>query len=505
MKIGLFDPGMTHLHKVGLAGLYMSLKKLDENEFTDLGAWKLSPTAVEFEWNETPKPLFEKIVEKSFLVKNGMVDFKAHHGSGIGDLGKYLIHQSISTTFLQHGRHRDTEKKEEDVAFQFEDKTIFKTFKRLHSYNHQFLNKLNLFDKKDLFRKSTQIIGWLYPGGGVRHYAFQKETALLGTPVKILPLLFSVVSTLYFIVSKRQTDGKFDSRKGAAIIIPNVTDLEAYAKGYERYLNTPEVELYAEGLGDAGLKALMTLNIVDPTGAFKRLVTDSCLVITMGTVPWSTQQKTRTGIFPIKGINADQLNRFYAVNALFQNHRNINDKNRLVVLPSPCRGLFAENIATNRPWFLGFSEKVKSQKLAQKVFFERRKLHQMVHTAHWSNEAEQLLVEAVHIALRNRYGALAARAKEKNETVRFDREFEKIRTALMRVKNSQTMRAELADIFARGNINKTLQQNWKNILPLYTSDDWQRVRDLTLLALASYVGKGSDEVEKQIDTTDEEE
>ena len=64
----------------------------------------------------------------------------------------------------------------------------------------------------------------------------------------------------------------------------------------------------------------------------------------------------------------------------------------------------------------------------------------------------------------------------------------------MRVKNSQTLRAELADLFARGGVNKTLQENWREILPLFSGQDWQRSRDLALLGLASYAGKGTEQL-----------
>lgn len=70
-----------------------------------------------------------------------------------------------------------------------------------------------------------------------------------------------------------------------------------------------------------------------------------------------------------------------------------------------------------------------------------------------------------------------------------------MRTGLMRAKNAQTLRAELADLFARGGVNKVLQEKWQDILPIFSSHDWQRSRDLALLALASYAGKGAEHIE----------
>ena len=59
-------------------------------------------------------------------------------------------------------------------------------------------------------------------------------------------------------------------------------------------------------------------------------------------------------------------------------------------------------------------------------------------------------------------------------------------------------------MFARGRINKTLQKNWAELLPLFTGSDWQRARDLALLALASYMGKGAESIESRTGNTGEE-
>ena len=129
----------------------------------------------------------------------------------------------------------------------------------------------------------------------------------------------------------------------------------------------------------------------------------------------------------------------------------------------------------------------------------------MVESIPWPNETDKQFVEAVHDAIRSRYGALASRAKESGETIRFDREYERMRTGLMRAKNSETLRAELSDFFARGGSNKTLRQHWKDLLPLFSGADWQRARDLALFALASYAGKGVEQIETQANNAENEE
>lgn len=123
----------------------------------------------------------------------------------------------------------------------------------------------------------------------------------------------------------------------------------------------------------------------------------------------------------------------------------------------------------------------------------------------WNREEDQRFVEAVHTAIRNRYGALASRARKKGESIRFDREYESIRTSLMRAKNPRTLRAEIADLFARGGINQSLKDHWRELLELFTGEDWERARDLALLGLASYSGVGSQEVEINQEPMEDEE
>jgi CRISPR-associated protein Cas8a1/Csx13 len=148
---------------------------------------------------------------------------------------------------------------------------------------------------------------------------------------------------------------------------------------------------------------------------------------------------------------------------------------------------------------------MQSKQQAKIISYERGGLKNMADSIPWPNETDRKFVEAVHDAIRSRYGALASRAKESGETIRFDREYERMRTGLMRAKNSETLRAELSDLFARGGSNKSLRQHWKELLPLFTGVDWQRARDLALFALASYAGKGVEQIETQAENAENEE
>ncbi len=494
----LSDPGMTHLHKVGLAGLYMTLKKLPEKDFQEFGEWNLFSDRIEFSWKKTPKDFFSPILEKSFqLDSKGLIDFYAHKDHPMGDETRILLHNIIMGTYLQHGSSRKAEKKATEIVIPFEEKEAIYSYKIVKSYNHQTKYTMDAFDKKGNFKEKVSIKNWLLPGGGVRHVQYSIDSELTSSPENVLPLLYAPVATIYFYIRAKSLDGKYDNRKSTALVFPKIKDLSEYQKNYIRYIQAPAESLYVGDVGDAALKALLITNLWGKE-VLENSETNSCLVQVMGNVGWNKQQKCRTSSFYIKNIDAHKLNSFVVAYRFFGNARFFSEKNqKLFIRVSSIRALIADNILANTYWYRNFSHLMRSSQLTKLIHFEKKGLTDMVQEENiWCEASDKLMVESIHVALRNRYGALAERAKKSNEKPNFEREFERIRTSLMRTKNASTLRAELADIFARGGINKSLQKNWQKILPLYAGSDWQRAKDLALLALASYSGKGSESVEK---------
>jgi CRISPR-associated protein Cas8a1/Csx13 len=494
LSLGLFDPGMTELHRVGLAGLYMTLKSLDAKKYEDIGSWELSSRRVNLYWKGKPSEFFNTLVGEAFGISSkGLIRFRAHRGHPMGDAEILHLHEALRLTFLQHGKNRKEAKQAKGLQFDYQEKTIHRSVKPVSWYRNQDAAKLILSKSGDKLVKSVELAGWCFPGGAVRHNEYSSSTLLSSPLCLFVPAAFAPVASLYFTISHRDKDGRPDKRLKAAIVLPHITDLEEYSKCYTRFLSSPLRRLHVDSLGDAGLMGLMLLNLKG--NMLGELGIESCTVMTFGSIPWSKQQKTRTGMRRIVGVNVGQMNLFAHALASLDNNVVLNKDGGLWIQTSPIRGLIAENIAAGREWFQNFHELMTSQTLARRVSWQRKGLNEMATQLQWDQEADQRLVESVHQALRNRYGAMAKRAQEKGEAPQFGREFERIRTSLMRAKNAQTMRSELADLFARGGLNKSLQQCWLRLLPLFTGDDWQRARDLALLALASYVGQGAETIE----------
>ena len=119
----------------------------------------------------------------------------------------------------------------------------------------------------------------------------------------------------------------------------------------------------------------------------------------------------------------------------------------------------------------------------------------------WDEEGEALIVKAVLKAMSMRYAQIADENKSNSKAMsnRMDRFREKLRLDLAGSKTASHVRFALTDLFSRGGNNAVLRDGWQQILPVLRKD-WQLARDLGLLALASYSGKGADEQPESIPT-----
>ena len=78
VELKLFGPGMTSLHKAGLAGLFMTLRSFEEsNRKIDGLSWELLPDKVRLCWQkEKPHEAFNELVQESFKSdKDGFCHF----------------------------------------------------------------------------------------------------------------------------------------------------------------------------------------------------------------------------------------------------------------------------------------------------------------------------------------------------------------------------------------------------------------------------------------------
>lgn len=511
MTIDLFAPGMTTLHRVGVAGLAMTLPVLETDQaaarLRALGRWEISDRSVTLHWQGDGQDFFKELFAQSFrLTDRGLIWFPAL-GDPLGQIGEAVVlHNALLNTFLQHPKSRGSKGRPVDsVVVEVNDEPFVVRFQPLTRYMHQRAGVRP--------GQSFEVAGWLYPGGIVRHVQAGTNTALRGSrrhatalseePARALALLYATVGAVYFQVHRRQEG----VRPEFCLVLPDVTDLLAYADLRRAFLRQGIARLQVAGVAEAAARVLIALEV---HGMLRAGAGARCEVVGFGTVPWSNQQKTRVRRFGVSATGGRDLRAYrLATNAL---------PPRLATgAPDPKTGaarhwwvvpqvpdLVAENIVQGQPWWRGFAamwQRVRDTADRRRrdlaLVDERRGLQQMVNDGRTMPDGpEARLVRACQEAWRRRLGALGERARSQGTP--FDRlaarEYERVRISFARCKNAAMLRQTLTDFWARAGSLPELQESWPEVLPLL-GDRWRDGRDLALLALASYKPRDRDEAE----------
>ncbi|MDJ0742541.1 MAG: type I-MYXAN CRISPR-associated Cas8a1/Cmx1 [Xenococcaceae cyanobacterium MO_167.B27] len=485
IELRLSDPGMTMLHRVGIAGLYMTLKVLAKRYPTLKSRqgnfkWVLTNKGISLNWKGNDYEALEWLFSESFQISNdGLISL-----TGLEFLSweaQLAIHIGIKNTFLQHNHFF----KSAGYAAEYltiDNLKVAIEYKKAKSYAHQRFAEKLCDENNRLSKEKIGIKGWLYPGTAIKHYAFKTETHFTETIERTLALVFAPVACFYFITPKSYLH---DTKSQYSLVVPDVTDLELYARQRQK-LNTWNIEqFYTSGSSDASFRLLTqqaTLHFVQQNN-FKR-----CQVVTFGQTQWTSFQKVRKGV---EIINiTDQIIHNYQLCDRYFNNRVVEWEEGNFVAASIIRELITENLARGFPWWHNFAHAVRSKDLYKLVSYEREGLQEMVKNADWDEEAQKLFVKACHEALLKIYGKLYSRAKE-GEYAQIERENERIRSGLIRCQNSEDFRHFMtANFWTKGGNISILAEYWEELMPLTTKPkNWKLARDLALLALASYKPK----------------
>ena len=515
IELSLSDPGMTMLHRAGVAGLYMTLKALAKRYPTIKSRqgnfkWVLSNKGITLSWKGNDYEALDWLFSESFQISSdGLISLTGLQSpSGETQLA---IHLGIKNTFLQHNQFFKSAGDATEYLT-IDNLAVAIDYKKVKSYAHQKyaeqlcqIEKLNfkrIFHKLRLFilthhtligilfildvrqggnlqQGTVGIRGWLYPGATVKHYAYKKETQFTETIERAIALLYASIACLYFISPKSRLH---DLKTQYCLVIPDITNLELYARQRQKLNGWNYQQFLASGYSDAGFRLLTqqaTLRINQQIN-IKR-----CQVITFGQTQWTRFQKIRKNVEVIE-INVKIIQNYRLCDRYFS-ERVVEWEEDNFIVPSIIRELITENLARGLPWWHNFTHAVRSNKLFNFINYERKGLQAMVKNADWDEQAQILFIKACHQALYQIRGKLSSRATE-NEYVQYERENERIRSGLIRCQNSEDFRHFMtANFWSKGGNISILADYWEELMPLTTKpNNWKLSRDLALLALASY-------------------
>jgi CRISPR-associated protein Cas8a1/Csx13 len=517
---------MSPLHRAGLGGLACTLKFIEREvhagrlkESQTPGApwqegkppWEISPITVTLRFGkpENAKEFLRRLFGIAFALEHGLISTPGAYDPVPGLPVRALLHQGITLTFLQHGRVRTLAKTETVCDYQPEGeggKTLQVEYKKCSFYKHQAGWKDLVDSRGRLEAKAIEVVGPISPGAVVRHVAFTGNTKIQEDAAHVLPLYFSLVGCLALPIN----------RGSGVLIIPEVDDLLRFCQ--VRPSMTPQTvrDCQISNASDAALQAQLRVRL-------KRVVHDNelpgCHGVEFRPTPWASQQKSRVRTTFVSPGAERQLDVFAAamqdlrpriVARQVVKTRGKGKRKEPVArtewfwADSIVRPLIADNLAYGRRWYEGFVGLMtqidpvnKKRPIRERLSFEKKGLRDMIETSAWQDRGEATVVRAVHEAMRRRFGQIAE--ENKNNPVarknRWQREYDRWRLAFAGAKTANQFRHSLCDLLSRAGINPVLQQDWQEVLPLLAGDCWQLVRDLALLALASYTGTGPEDAE----------
>lgn len=507
MTIALSDPGMGVLHRVGLAGLWMTLDAangelaskppgVDAENLRASGTWTLTPNSVSLSWDGDGKAFFRALFDYAYPVDDsiGMLHFRAFGDPLASPSDAFATHRAMLMTFLQHPQSRkaETGKETSSIQISIDGETDLLSLRRTTSHAFKTAPYSPI--------KSDTVAGWLVPGGAERHVGHGGSSRLSETPKGMLALRFAPVGCLFSLVrSKSRAEV---SRTETSLVIPDVTDLEEYGR-VRRFLRTQTrtPDIYVAGPNAAAMRLLLAELSISTA---RRNRTRGCEVVTYGNVAWSKQQRTRVGVLHIGPQPVDAIRAFETIRRHLPPRRVVRKATAEDTDPGAWYSVpqipefAASNLLANRPWWLGFGSLLTDTVRRTEVLaWERKGLNAMVNDPGLmaSGEPATAFVRACHEAWRRRQGQLGERARTQslNFSDLIGREYDRLRISFSRCKTQSEFRRTITDFWARGGAQPELREHWTAILPFITHPRrWEEGRDLALLAIASYAGQSTD-------------
>ena len=539
LTMTLFAPGMTAIHRAGLGGLACTLQAMERQNEDDLllrtnklpgpvadgvYPWDITDDAVTLRFGKPThaRDYLKKLFAFAFsITPSGLIYLPGQHRSKpSSDAILTALQSGFTLTFLQHGRVRALAKDVTSVSYDFAGDgvpSLVLEYKKCSGFKHQGCWEKLVGTDGSLVAGTITVDGPISPGTVIRHVAFTSHTGAEDPPERMLPLYFAMVGCLSLPVN----------RGVAALIVPAVENLLEFL--YDRPAMTPSTVMDCQiaNAADAAFRAQVHLRESPRRKAETRRrarqsmagsAIPACYAMTFTPTPWASQQKSRVATIHVPSGDDAVLDRYQL--ALLHlaprivtrtvresigrgKRKTTTERRESFRLDSIVRPLVAENLALGLKWYAGFVNLMTKKNPAtgkpyrDHLHFETKELHAMIaETKMWDQGGEQLVVEAIHQAMRQRMAQIRSETDGDTSKVlsqatknRWDRFRERLRLSLCGAKKEGDVRFALMDLFSRAGNIPALRGGWHHVLPVIRQD-WRLARDLGLLAHASYAGKG---------------
>ncbi|MCA1994401.1 MAG: type I-MYXAN CRISPR-associated Cas8a1/Cmx1 [Coleofasciculus sp. S288] len=479
-SLSLFDPNTLLPHRAGIAGLAIALSAIEPEDA--LIHWEISEDTVSLSWKCSDKEALEWLVQQAYQIQDG---FLVASSLNLSPQGRYTFSQGVLKTFLQHSRQRTLDKTPTQIAIPVEEnqpEIQLQFWKLLDCY---YLRELKgAFNSKGKFNAEIPIKGHHLPG--------LVECFVNGeykeSPTGFMALLFLPLACSYY----QLTDRRY------ALVIPEITNLLAWIHRRQQLSSRSYKDFRSPGASEAGLRLLLE---EWTTEDLKQHRVNYCEVYQLGKQPWDGNQSgLKQAVYCVQASDT-VLAIYQSAIALFKPKLRVTDKGESWLALSKVLPWIAENLVAGCAWYAGFYEFRTANDI-----YERKGLVSM--TEHLQPH-ERVLFDAVQGAFSNYLRGQFKFRKDKvqrelTQKERFD-EFEsstdKVVYLLQRPSTQQDFATALVKFLSRSR-SKGARGVGREIYSWIHGSEWRKARDLAMLAVATYQGKGKDGV-PEVTHTDE--
>ena len=460
-RLSLFDPNTLLPHRAGIAGLALALS--DINPEDALIKWDISENAVDLNWECSDKEALEWLVQQTYQIEDGLLVVRSLK---LSPQGKYAFSQGLVSTFLQHSQQRTLEKIPVPIPIMVEDnqpEIILSCRKLINCY---YLREFKgVFNSKGKFNSAIPIKGHHVPG--------LVECFVNGeyqeSPTGFLALLFLPLACSYYLMM----NGRY------ALVIPEVTNLNAWIKRRQQQASRSYRDFRSPSAGEAGLRLLLEEHTISNLNQHK---INYCEVYQLGKQPWNMQQTgLKQSIYRIHASN-NILAIYQSAVALFEAKVRVTDKGESWLALSKVLPWIAENLVARSAWYSGFYEFRKANDI-----YERKGLVLM--TENFLQQHEKKFFDAVQGAFSNYLSGQIKQANRQDRPLDYGQVTDKVIYRLQRPNTQQEFAKALVDFLSQFR-SKASAGIGKEIYAWIHGAEWRKVRDLSLLAVATYQGKG---------------
>ena len=516
LKLSIFDSNTLLFHRTGIAGLALALSVINPDNVPFF--WEVTEDTVNLSWDSektSDRDAILSLMQQTYRIQDGYLYVPALN---LDRQGKYTFSEGVARSFLQHGSQRIQDKNSVNLTFLVDegqpeishsfqkleecyfarDEVCFKARKKIYDealakyekdkleYDKEkkngktdkkkpkkprlkqpFAGLEEAFNTKGKFEAEISVKGSNLPGlvECFAHGYYQES------PEGWLALLFLPLACSYYQL--------FGYR--SAVVIPEVKNISEWVKRRQNYSGSTYRNFRSSSSGESGLRFLLQEKLIEDNKQFR---VDYCEVYQLGKQQWGgSQSYLKQAVCRVR-VEDKILDLYDSAFQFFKPQVRTNDKGETWLAISKVLPWVCDNLIIGKSWYLGFYEWKKQNEL-----YERKGLISM---SQYLDGLEQTFFDAVQGAFSSFLREQIMQAQKQGRPLDYKQSVDKVINRLQRPSTQQDFAKTMVDFLSRHRSKSTRGVGAEIYQWLHKDNQWKQARDLALLAIASYTGKGKD-------------